>query len=166
MSFTFQPNSESSNLNVTSKTMNGNNTTTTVPIFRIIGNVRCLLLYGQVTTVLGANHTGVYIRFNDQTNQSDITLSTVGRTLSAAPTGSLIIKQDVATALLAFGSSATEIVNDNLVTRTPQFSLISKPSVNNDIEYIYTTTDAPTSGVIQFFLQWIPLSANASVTSL
>jgi hypothetical protein len=38
--------------------------------------------------------------------------------------------------------------------------------VETDIEFTYTTTDTPTSGTIQHFAHYIPLSADGNLTAL
>lgn len=160
-------------LNV-SKTLSANNTTAAVPLFRITGAVDVLKLYGVVTTVLGANHTAAFWRLNDQTAQVDISLSTGGADLSAAPVGTVVSRDDVAAGanVARVMSSATGTVADNFAATsglanvgTP-FRVNAKSGANTDIEYVYATTDAPTSGVIQFFLEYVPLSASGAVATV
>jgi hypothetical protein len=45
------------------------------------------------------------------------------------------------------------------------FIVIKKDGANTDIEYRYSTTNTPTSGVIQFFIEYIPLSASGALTA-
>jgi hypothetical protein len=154
-------------LSLTSKTLVGNNATVAVPIFRITGAVKVLGLWGVVTTVLGANNTAAFWRLNDQTAQSNITLAT-GTTLSAAPAGSTILKITTAGSALTLLNASAGRFQETAANHPElqQFALLKKPGANTDIEFVYTTTDAPTSGAIQFFLRWIPLSADATVTPL
>lgn len=160
-------------LNV-SKTLSANNTTESVPLFRITGAVEVLKLYGVVTTVLGANHTGAFWRLNDQTAQVDISLSTGGATLSAAPVGTIVSRDDTAAGanVARVMSSAAGTVADNFANTSglanvcTTFRANAKAGANTDIEYRYTTTDAPTSGVIQFFIEYIPLSASGAIATV
>jgi len=150
------------------QTLTGNNTTVHVPIFTVAGSIEVRGLWGVVTTVLGANNTAAYWRFNDQTNQSNITLNT-GTTLSAAAVGSLIVKNGLAAAALTLLSASQERVSEPTTLETPYFSpfvLTALPTATSNIEFTYSTTDTPTSGVIQFFLRWLPLTNNANVTAL
>lgn len=150
------------------QTLVGNNTTVAVPIFGITGVVEVRALYGVVTTVLGANNTAAYWRLNDQSAQSDITLST-GTALSAAPVGSVIVKKGLAGAALSLLTSAQERVSEPTTLETLYFSpfvVVKKGTAATNIEFVYTTTDAPTSGVIDFWMRWLPLSADANVTAL
>lgn len=152
----------------TSKTTNANNTTASIPLFRFTGTVRVLRLYGVVTTVLGATHTLAHFRFNDQTAQPTLTLA-AGLTASAAPVGSLIAKMGLAAAVAVLNTSAAGRVIEPVLLGDevmPAFLIVAKPGANSDIEYRYTTVDAPTSGQIQFFLEYQPLSADGSVTAL
>ncbi len=152
----------------TSKTLAGSNTTTAVPIFRLTGIVRVLKLYGVVTTVLGTNNTAAYFRLNDQTAQEDITLNT-GVTLSNAAAGSLIIKKGLAgaAAILSNATAGHVLEPTTLETVYPgEFVMVKKPAANTDIEFVYTTTQTPTTGAIQFFAEYQALSADGSLTAL
>lgn len=153
----------------TSKTMSANNTTAAVPIFRITGSVFVTKLYGIVTTVLGANHTAVSYRLNDQTAQVYITLL-AGTVASAAPVGTIIEKNALAATAVDVDSSAAGLFEELAVANDSyyqNFRLTQKTGgVNTDIEYKYTTTDAPTSGAIQFFCEYQPISADGAVTPL
>lgn len=151
---------------ITSKTLSGSNTTVAVPLFRITGSIEVRGLWGVITTALGSNNTAAYWRLNDQTAQSDITLNT-GTALSSAAAGSLIVKKGLAAAALTLLTSAQERVSEPTTLETTYFSpfvLVKKPAANTDVEFVYTTTNTPTSGVIQFFMRWIPLSADGNVT--
>src|SRR3990172_572413 len=145
-----------------SLTLDASNETATEPLFRITGSIEVLKIYGVVTTVVGANHTAAYFRLNDQTAQSDITLST-GTTISSAAVGSILVKKGSAAAALTLLTAAQERVSEPTTLETDYFSpfvVVAKPTANTDIEYVYTTTTEPTTGVIKFFLVWIPLSSN------
>lgn len=150
-----------------SQTLSGNNTTVTTPIFRITGSVQCIALYGIVTTDLGANNTAAYWRLNDQTAQVNITLNT-GTTISAVKAGSTIVKKGLAAAALTLLDNSAGRVSEPTTLETTYFSpftVVKKTAANTDIEFIYTTTDTPTSGVIQHFLVWLPISQDAAVVA-
>jgi len=151
------------------QTLTGNNATPVVPIFGITGTVLVNALYGVVTTVLGANNTAAYWRLNDGTAQSSITASS-GTTLSAASVGSMIVKKDLASAALSLISASQERVSEPTTLETLYFSpfIVQQKTagVATNIEFVYSTTDTPTSGVIQFYLGWIPLTSTSNVTAL
>lgn len=167
-SFTFQPNPFSSSyLLSNSKTMSANNTTANVPIFGITGTVRFLKLFAVVTTTLGANHTSPLFRTNDQTAQ--IALCTAGSALSAALPGATVGKTGLAATALNVQTANTGKLIEPSLTETVVFSefvVVQKNGVTTNIEYQYATTDAPTSGVIQFFVEYQLLSAGAAVAAL
>lgn len=147
------------------QTLTGNSATVATPIFRITGSVEVRALYAAVTTDLGANNTAAYWRLNDQTAQPDITLAT-GTALSGAKAGSLIVKKGLAAAALTLLNNSAARISEPTTLETPFFSpfvITKKTAANSDIEFVYTTSDAPTSGVLQHFLRWIPLSADANV---
>lgn len=148
-----------------SQTLSANNTTANTPLFRITGTIEVRGLWGVVTTVIGANHTGGLYRLNDQTAQVAITAS--GATLSALAAGTTIVKKGLAAAALTLLDNAAGRVSEPTTLETTFFSpfvVMKKTAANTDIEYGYATTDAPTSGVIQHFIRWLPLSADANVT--
>lgn len=151
------------------QTLVGNNTTVDVPIFGITGTVQVTALYGVVTTVLGANNTAAYWRLNDQTAQPAITLAT-GTTLSAKAVGSVIVKKGLAAAALTLIDSAAGRVTEPTTVETEFFSPFTVTQktggIATNIEFVYTTTDTPTSGVIQFFCVWLPVSQDAAVKAL
>ena len=151
------------------KTLAGSNATVAVPIFGITGTVKILALYGVVTVQVGVNHTAAYFRLNDQTAQLDITLNT-GTTLSAAKVGSLIVKKGLAAAAVTLKDSVAGAVSEPTTLETEYFSPIvltqKTGGVATNIEYVYSTTDAPTTGQIQFFCAYESLSADGAVNPL
>lgn len=151
-----------------SKTLSANNTTATVPIFGITGTVNVVGLYGVVTTDLGANNTAAFWQLNDQTSQVNITLNT-GTTLSAIKAGSVIVKKGLATVALTKLDNAAGIVSEPTTLETTFFSpfvVTKKTAATTNIEFVYSTTDAPTSGAIQFFAVWLPVSADGKVVAV
>jgi hypothetical protein len=150
----------------TSKTLSANNTTANIPIFRILGHVKIKKLYGVVTTIIGANHTGAFFRLNDQSAQVNLTDNAVGGTLSAAAVGSIITRTALAATVATVKTSAAGRLTESATAGIPvnaEFDIIAKNGANTDIEYSYATTDTPTSGAIQFFCEYEPLSSGASV---
>ena len=147
-------------------TLVGDNETAAVPLFRITGNIEVRALYGIVTTAIGSNHTAAYFRLNDQTAQVDITASS-GVTMSSLAAGSMIAKKGLtAAAAIAINNSAGRI-NEPTTLETNYFGpfiMTKKTAANTDIEYVYSTTQTPTTGAIQFYLRYIPLSDDAKVT--
>ncbi len=154
---------------IDSQTLTANNTTADVPIFGITGSILVNALYGVVTTALGVNNTTAYWRLNDQTTQSNITVNT-GTTLSAAPVGSMIVKKDVAANALVLLSASQERVSEPTTLETLYFSPFvvqqKTGAVETNIEFVYSTTDTPTTGAITFYLGWVPLSVGATVAAL
>lgn len=151
-----------------SQTLVGSNTTVAVPIFTITSAVQIQGIWGVVTTVLGSNNTAAYFRLNDSAAQSDITLST-GTTLSSAAVGSIIVKKGLAAAAVTLLTSAQERVSEPTTLETPYFSpfvVVAKTAVTTNIEFVYTTTQTPTTGAITFYVRWLPLATDSAVTAL
>jgi hypothetical protein len=150
-----------------SVTLSGNGAQV-VPIFTITGAVKVICLYGIVTTAIGSNHTGVYWRLNDQTIQANITLDTVGSTLSSFPVGSIVKKWDLVTVLAKVGSAATGTVVEPVYPGSTvfcEFDVIKKATAETNIEYLYTTNNS-SGGVIKFYCGFIPLSDGGNVTAV
>ncbi len=152
----------------TSQTLSGSNATVSTPLWHITGTVRILALYGIVTTDLGANHTASAYRINDQTSQ--VYLTAVGGTdISALKAGSMIIKKGVvATAITKVDNVAGAILEPTTL-ETQLFSevvVMKKTAATTDIEYRYITTDQPTSGVIQHYCYYEPLSADGALVTI
>lgn len=148
-----------------SQTLSGNNTTVNTAIFTITGTVEIRGLWGVVTTVIGANHTAGLYRLNDQTAQVAITAS--GATLSGLAAGTTIVKKGLAAAALTLLDNAAGRVSEPTTLETTFFSpfvVTKKTGALTQIEYSYATTDAPTSGVIQHFVRWLPVSADGAIT--
>lgn len=151
------------------QSLTANNTTGTVPIFSVTGTVLINAIWGVVTTTLGANNTAAYWRLNDGTNQSNITLNT-GTTLSAAQAGSTIVKKGLAGAALVLVQADQERISEPTTLETSYFSPFvaqqKTGAVSTNIEFLYTTTDTPTSGAITFFVSWYPISNGAAIVGL
>ena len=151
-----------------SQTLSANATTAATAIFGITGTVEITRLWAVVTTVFGANHTAAAYRLNDQTAQVDITLVT-GTALSAAAVGTSIHKTALAAGAVTALTSAAGRVGEPTAAETTYYSpfvVVKKSGAATNIEYVYATTDAPTSGVLQHFVEWRPISADGVLVAL
>jgi len=142
------------------------------PLFSVTGTVLVNSLYGIVTTVLAANHRVGAFRLNDQTAQVQITSAT-GPTMDSAPVGSMIIADVLSATAASFKSSAAGAVLQPASAQTLSFSpsiLTQKMSagvgVETDIEYRFTSSTNPTTGVIKFYCGFIPLSDDGAIVAL
>ncbi len=152
-----------------SKTLSANNASgVAVPLFHITGTIQVTGLWGVVTTDLGANVTAAYWRLNDQSAQVNITLNT-GTDISGVKAGSTIVKKGLAAAALVLLDNSAGRVSEPTTLETLYFSpflAMKKTAATTDIEFLYSTTDMPTSGVIQFFCQFLPVSADGTITAI
>jgi hypothetical protein len=142
--------------------------TVVVPLFTVTGTVEVRGLWAVVTNASLGNCTAAYFRLNDSSNQSDITLNT-GTALTNAPVGSLILKRLAATNAVTLLTSAQERVQEPGATNCSSFEYFiasAKATATTNIEFVYTTSDNPTTGTIQFFLRWLPMSADGNITAL
>jgi hypothetical protein len=141
----------------------GNAATVAVPIFTFTGAIEVTALYGVITTALG-NNTAAYWRTNDGSTQNVITASS-GTALTGAIAGGVIAKKALAATALSLITATSAKVDESATANTPffqNFVLQANPLATSNIEFVYTTSDAPTTGAITFYIRWAPLAtANA-----
>ena len=150
-----------------SKTLSANNTTAHVPIFTVVGSVQVLAIFGVVTTALG-NNTAAYWRLNDGSNTPAITVSS-GTTLSSVAAGSVIVKKGLAAAALALLNNSASIVSEPTTLETSYFSpfvAVQITAGTTNIEFVYTTTDTPTTGAITFYCQYLPIGQGSRLLTV
>lgn len=164
------PITEDGVLSSNSITLSASNTTAAVPVFSVTGAVEIRGIWGIVTTVLGSNHTAAYLQINDQTATPDITLAS-GTTMSSAAVGSIMFRTSTAGVAIVLANASAGRVNDPVAATAPNammpFIVTQKTGgVATNIEYVYSTTNTPTSGVIKWFVRWLPLSDDANITAI
>ena len=149
----------------TSMTLNVANTTGSIATFTITGTVLVQGFWGIVTTVLSSNITAAHIRTNDSSATVDVSLNT-GVTLSSLAVGSLISRNALVSGALASLSASQTRFADPGAAAQPYlipFVLMQKPATTTTLDFRYTTTNNPSSGVILWNALWIPLSADGNL---
>jgi len=89
--------------------------------------------------------------------------------LSSAAVGSVIQRTGVAATALTLSTSAAGRVTDTTAVKLQLFSpftLVKKLNATTQIEYVYATTETPTTGAIDFFVKWLPLSSNGDLAAV
>ena len=141
------------------------NTTGSIATFTVTGSVFVYALWGEVTTVLSSNVTAAFFRINDQSAQVDVTLNT-GVTLSAAPVGSIVSRTGIVSTALTLKSNAAGAFQDATTAGndvyTP-FNLVKKSGAVTTLDFRYTTTNTPSTGVILWTALWMPLSGDGNL---
>lgn len=151
------------------QTLSGSNTTVATPLFTVVGSVRVNALYAVVTTALGSNITAAHWRANDQTATLPISAA-AGTTLSSFTAGSMLTRKSlVSVALTGDNASAAKVV-DPVAATAPAvhmpFEVVQKTAgVVTDIEFVYTTTNTPTSGVITHYVYYVPMTPTSTLTA-
>jgi hypothetical protein len=143
------------------------NTTGSQAVFTLTGTVWVYALWGEVTTVISSNHTAGHLRLNDQTATVDVTLNT-GITLSALLAGTMIYKEGLTAAALTLKNNATGTLEEPAAAGTPTFSpfvIQKKTGATTTLDYRYTTTNTPATGVIQFTALWLPMSSDGNLVA-
>lgn len=148
-------------------TLSASNTTAAVDLFTVTGDVEVTGLWGVVTTVLGSNQTAAYWRLSDGTATSAISLAT-GTTISSMPAGTLLSRRSIVSAALIASTAAQEQVVDPVAATAPSyfmpFVVVQKTgNVTTTVQFVYSTTNTPTSGAIKFFIRWLPLSTGSNI---
>ncbi len=151
------------------QTLVGNNTTVNVPIFRIVGVIEVYYLWAKVTTVLGSNLTACKFDLFDQT--TSVAIASAGVTLSSLAVNSIFYVTSVGATSINSQSAATNPPLPRGSQASPQgpgggMDIGSKVGANTDVRFIYTTTNTPTSGVIEFYLCWRNIDKTSTVTAL
>jgi len=150
-----------------SLTLTANNETLSQDVFTITGAIILYGLWGEVTTAIGSNHTAAHYRIDDQTAQTAITAA-AGVTLSSLAAGTMIIKTGLAATALTLLNNAVGAFNEGSAQggkpMTP-IILVKKTAATTDIEYRYSTTNAPTTGVIEHTALWMPLSEDGNLVA-
>ena len=91
--------------------------------------------------------------------------------LSSFAVGSLITRKSlVSVALSADNASAAKVV-DPVAATAPDvlmpFAVVQKTGgVQTDIEFVYTTTNTPTSGAIKWYCEFEPLTEDGDVRAV
>lgn len=150
-----------------SKTLVGNNTTVAVPLFTVVGKIEVTALYGDVTTALG-NNTVAFWRTNDGSTQNPVTLAT-GTTITNAIKGAVISKKAGVATALTLSAGTSVIVGESATAGANYFQdfvVFDNSLATSNIEFVYTTTDTPTTGVINFHLRWAPLTQSSTVIAI
>lgn len=137
-------------------TLNANNTTQSINLFQITGNVKILGIHGHITakTTL-TNLTNAYLAIWDGSVERAITKSQ-GATLSGYNVGAFFAKTQDASASMA---NANNSVGNYVETTTDknalqQFFAIQKTGTNTYIRFTYTTTDAPINAEFEFHIEF------------
>lgn len=150
-------------------TFTGNNTTVATAIFTVTGAVMVTRIWGEVTTDFGANHTDAHFRVNDQTATDQIITKATTLTLNGISDGAVIFKTGLITAVATYKSADVGSVYEPTTLQTSIFTpfvVIQKTGgIQTDIEYVYTTTDTPTSGAMKFYVSYYPLTEDGSVVA-
>lgn len=151
-------------------TLSGNNTTVATPIFRVTGSIKVIALYGVVTTTLGSAQTAAHWRTNDQTATLPISAA-AGTTISSMGVGSILTRKSlVSVALTADNSTAAKVIDPVAATAPDIFMpfIVEQKvgGIQTDIEFVYTTTNTPTTGAITFYAMYAPLTADSTLVAV
>lgn len=153
---------------VKSLSLNVSNTTGSQAVFTLTGSIWVLGIWGQVTTAISSNHTAGHLRTNDQTATIDMTEAATGITLSALLAGTIFYKESLAAVALKLLDNAAAKFEEPATAGIPSMSpfiLTKKTAATTTVDYRYTTTNAPATGVIRFGALWLPVSVDGNLAA-
>lgn len=139
-----------------------------VSLFQFTGAIRIVALYDIVTTTLG-NHTAPYYRVYDGSSGAEVTSSTLPPDSSSFPPGSILFKGGKTTTAAVGKSAANVNLSESATANTSTFNdlvVIAKTATTSEIRYVYSTSDSPTSGAKDFYIEIQPLSDDASIIAI
>jgi hypothetical protein len=132
-------------------TLNANNTTASVNIFQVTGNVRVLAIHGHVKTKTTlTNLTNAYLAVYDGTLERALTkvtgVSMSGFNVDAYFAKTLDSSQAMSVSNNAIGAFLEPSTDKNAFQ---EFIVIQKTGTNTYIRFTYTTTDAPINATLE-----------------
>lgn len=141
------------------------NTTGSQVIGTVTGSVLVYGLWAEVTTAISNNHTAGFVRTNDQTATIDVTLNT-GITLSSLLAGTIVAKAGLTGAALTLHNNSAARFLEPATAGIPSLSpfiVTKKTAATTTIDYRYSTTNTPATGVLTWHVLWIPLSGDGNL---
>jgi len=149
-------------------TFTGSNTTVAADLWQVTGVVQIGMLWGVCTTAFGNAHTNAHFRVNDQTASDQIITKATTLDLSSISAGAAILKTGLITAVATYKTSDAASFYEPTTLQTNIFTpfvvVQKKGGIQTDIEYVYTTTNTPTTGAMTFEARYYPLSEGACLT--
>jgi len=150
-------------------TFTGDNTTVATDLWHVTGVVMVGMLWGICTTDFGTAHTNAHFRVNDQTASDQIITKATTLDLSSISEGAAILKTGLITAVATYKTADAAAFYEPTTLQTDIFTpfVVTQKTggIQTDIEYVYTTTDTPTSGAMLFVAKYMPLSDGACLTN-
>ena len=136
--------------------LDANNATKAHDVFEVSGIVKIKRLRGVLKTKTTlTNMTDCHFNLNDGTIDVPITLDN-GLTMSTVAVGSIVDRINVATSVANFVNVATCAVNDSQWADfwQSEFVVAQKASTTTNIQWVYTTTDAPIDATMDFYVEF------------
>ncbi len=131
-------------------------------LFQITGDVEVKYIYGAVETALAADVTGAVLELYDSTAAVDITATAAAPAISSLPVGSYLAKTGAAAVIMTVQSSAAGAVVENVGNIFALFTVMQKTAGANTFIRL-TRAGAGASGVIDWRIEWRPLSSDGFV---
>ena len=141
--------------------------TTVVPLFTLTGTVE-VVLWGEVTTNIAANHTAASWSLVETAGATIYLTAVGGTTLSSLKIGSMIVKKDLVAAALTKIDNVAGAISEPTTLETKLLSpiiLTKKTAAVTTVSYNYTSTGVPTTGAMRFYVAYYPLSSDGRLVA-
>lgn len=139
-------------------------TSQNVQVFKVVGQVEMLDLWGAVTEALGSTHSAAHFNLYDGTNTNNLTLNT-GLTMGSAGVGYVTLRCRQASAALRgvshLNASAQEY--DSTGAYTGQFAIIGQGGSNDTFIRFAFTSNNPAVGAMKFYIKWVPATPGSYI---
>lgn len=135
---------------------------TTYNLFMVTGAVQIMELYGIVRTQIENVASNLHIEAFSAGGSADLTLAP-GTNIQAAVVGSLLLKNEDATAAIALVSAATPAVEESSNWRSPDVPAVVVADDDQTTYIRVVLSAALASGQIRWHCHWSPLSDDGFV---
>jgi hypothetical protein len=127
-------------------------------VFQVHGSVEVIEQWGEITAVTTlTNATAVYGDLWDGTVSEPLTAAAPGATLSGAPVGTIVIKNQLKTAAMGVSIADQCRVLEAQNRIAVPFIVTQKNGADTFIRFNLTTTDAPIDFTFDVYFVWRPL---------
>jgi len=135
----------------------------TYNLFQITGAIQVNLIWGHVTTALPILTTAASLQLFPAGGAAIQLTSLVGSDLSALPTGSLVIKDQLAAVAVGVGDSTLGFLSEQLGFIFSRFAIGQQTGGIATYIRLNVTEAAPLGGVIHWHIKWEPVTDGASL---
>lgn len=149
---------------VTTKFTSADAVSGTANLFKVVGAVKVLSLFGKFIDVTDvSNITAAYIDLYD--NSAHVITKATGTTLTSAVVGSILGRNAISTTAMYFGNASDGIVIDSGLNELTGFVSIAQTGTDTYIRFNFTSDGGGYAFTIGWEVIWMPLVEGGYITS-